>query len=354
MNQESQFFLLGLAAATAIYLGWGFRHLAAERWQILASVPARKDAEAGSSSWLGTNFTYYGFFSSNAYIGGAALYLFLAAAAGTSLITAASMLGIVLLVCAPAARLIAQWVEGKKSAFTVGGASFLGIILAPWIGLACVQVASPHGHGSLALPLVAAASIAYTCGEGFGRLACISFGCCYGKPVGDAPKRLRPIFERWHFVFTGATKKVAYEGGMEGAALIPVQAITATVLSVVTIVSVGLFLGAHWKMSFLIAGIGSQLWRVISEFLRADDRGKLKFSVYQWMSLLSVPYMIGAALLLPGGPAAMPDVPNGLRVFNTPAMLLSLQLLWVTIFVYTGKSSVTGAVMSFHVRRDNL
>ena len=58
--------------------------------------------------------------------------------------------------------------------FTVGGASFVGIILAPlivWMFNVTLDKSIPI------VPFLAAVSIAYALGEGVGRLACISFGC---------------------------------------------------------------------------------------------------------------------------------------------------------------------------------
>src|SRR5438552_5461349 len=111
MTTESVLFLSLFAISTSLYLAWGFQNLAAERWQILAAVPEGKDH---GQLWHGTNFTYYGLFTANAYAGGTAIYLLLAASAGVALPVAAIVLAILLLLCAPASRLIAQWVEKKK------------------------------------------------------------------------------------------------------------------------------------------------------------------------------------------------------------------------------------------------
>jgi hypothetical protein len=51
--------------------------------------------------------------------------------------------------------------------------------------------------------------IAYAFGEGLGRLACISFGCCYGVALPEAHPLLRHMFDRWHFVFSGSMKKIS-------------------------------------------------------------------------------------------------------------------------------------------------
>ena len=52
-------FLSGLGFILAHLLGWGFKHLPGERWQMLAVVPVKK---GGDDHWQGSNLTYYGFF----------------------------------------------------------------------------------------------------------------------------------------------------------------------------------------------------------------------------------------------------------------------------------------------------
>ena len=52
-------FLSCLGFILANFLGWGFKHLPAERWQMLAVVPLKKGNE---NHWHGSNLTYYGFF----------------------------------------------------------------------------------------------------------------------------------------------------------------------------------------------------------------------------------------------------------------------------------------------------
>ena len=60
------------------------------------------------------------------------------------------------------------------------------------------------------LETMGAIFIAYAFGEGIGRLACISFGCCYGKPLSECNPLIERIFQRWNFAFQGKTKKIAY------------------------------------------------------------------------------------------------------------------------------------------------
>lgn len=55
------------------------------------------------------------------------------------------------------------------------------------------------------IPIMAAMAVAYTLGEGLGRLGCISFGCCYGKAIDTCHPLVRRIFSKTPFIFKGAT-----------------------------------------------------------------------------------------------------------------------------------------------------
>ena len=50
-------FVLAVGTGLATLLRWGFRVLPQEGWQILATLPVRKDH---SGRWVGVNLTYYG------------------------------------------------------------------------------------------------------------------------------------------------------------------------------------------------------------------------------------------------------------------------------------------------------
>jgi prolipoprotein diacylglyceryltransferase len=68
---------------------------------------------------------------------------------------------------------------------------------------------------------LAAVMIVSGMGEGLGRIACISFGCCYGKPLAKVHPTVRRIFDKWNFVFSGKMKKISYASGMEGEEVVP-------------------------------------------------------------------------------------------------------------------------------------
>ncbi|WP_026842566.1 prolipoprotein diacylglyceryl transferase family protein [Citrifermentans bremense] len=343
-------FILGLAAGSALYLCWGWRTLPAERWQIAASVPIRK---TGDGSWAGANLTWYGILTANAYVAAGALALLLMGAAGIPFRSVAAIVFLLLAACVPASRLVAQLVEGKANTFTVGGAVFVGTLLAPWI---VVLVNRCLGDSAPIPPLAALAAIgvAYAFGEGYGRLACMSFGCCYGKPLAACHPKVASLFSPIALTFTGKTKKIAYASGLDGVKVLPVQGITYFLYCGAGIAGTCLFLKAQYGAAFLLTLSVTQAWRVVSEFFRDDYRGAGRLSAYQWMGMIGVCYGAWAAWHFGGKLEPLPDLGTGLSALWNPAPILLLQGLWGGIFLYTGLSRVTAARLSFHVQSDKV
>lgn len=347
---NSLLFLAALGLLLGLVMTWAFRFLPREKWQVLACVPLEKHAEG---RWTGLNLTYYGLLSASAYLLAAVLFLILLGSVHVSLIAALVVLACILVCCVPASRLIAQMVEGAQSGFTIGGASFVGLLLSPaLVGGFNASIGTSTGNEVPLLPTLAAAAIAYSFGEGMGRLACISFGCCYGKPVRELGPRGRRLFSAFHFVFEGGHKKIAYASGLEGVPVVPIQALTALFLCSLGLVASWLFLTDHFGLAYALTVILSQGWRVYSETLRADYRGGGSISAYQYMAFLGIAYAVGIVLAVPS--AAMPkaDILAGLTALSTPALWGLLGFLWLGLFLYTGCSQTTGAVLSFHVNQE--
>ncbi len=343
-------FVVLLAVALGGLFAWAFARLPEERFQILAAVPLRKRP---GGRWKGGNLTSYGLFSALASAAAAALFLLLAGAAGASRTEALLLGAVVMALGYAAARWVPRWLEGKRFGFTVGGAVFVCLLAVP----AALWLVS-WLTGAAALPergLFAALAIAYVFGESLGRLACISFGCCYGKPVSELPPGLARRVGGLAFRFQGANRKIAYASGLEGVPVVPIQAITAVVLAVVGLGSLGLFL-AGWTASALVVAVaGSQGWRVVSELLRADYRGGGRLTGYQWMALAAVPIALALFLGLPAqAPAPRPDLGAGFSLLWHPAVVLFVQLLALATFLYTGWSRVTGSTLSFRVYRSRV
>jgi hypothetical protein len=345
----NEIFLLALAVLTAAVLAWGFRTLPQEGWQIAAAVPI---AKVDSGHWQGLNLTYYGVFQATAYTAGVAITLVLLGAAGIPLLGTLAVTGLLLACCIPAASLVARLVERKRATFTVGGAVFVGTLAAPWLLLAANRWLGPWlGFSVPVASGMAALIVGYALGEGIGRLACVSFGCCYGKPVSQVSPRLRRLFARCCFVFAGPTKKIAYEGGLEGEPVVPIQGLTAAWFVTLAMIGTAVFLAGHHRLALGVAFVGTQVWRIGSEFLRADYRGGGHISAYQIMAGIGIAYVLATLPFLPAAPAGSIDILRGLESLWTPAVILCLQGLWIAIFLHTGRSVVTGATLSFHVHR---
>jgi hypothetical protein len=336
----------------SVYFWWGFKKLPGEGWQIVASVPAEK---TGQGNWRGINFTWYGLLTANAYLVSVAVLLVLLGSVGVPPLGTATLAVGLLCCCVPASRVVARLVEKKSHTFTVGGAVFVGILITPFLILLLNRtVGGLLGFHIPILSAYAAIAIAYAFGEGLGRLACISFGCCYGKPLSGCSGMLRKLFTGRSFVFFGSTKKIAYAGGLEGTEVIPIQAVTAVIYSLSGLITAWMFLSSHQTGAFLCATIITQGWRSLSETVRADYRGEGKVSAYQIMGVIGVVYAITAAAFLAHEPNIVPDLNAGLKTLWSPALILFLQGIWVTIFYYTGRSTVTGATLNFYVHEDRI
>ena len=336
-------FILSISVIFSVLFAWSFRTLQKEKWQILGTIPKHK---CDDGAWQGTNFTYYGLFTAIAAVFACSIGLILFASQAVDLTTMMILSLAILVPCMAAAKLVAAIVEKKEATLSIAGASFIGIMFCPWLILA-----SQHYLG-LNLPIVSALavlSIAYTFGESLGRLACISFGCCYGKRVKDLPDWLGRIIKRFSFVFDGDLKKITYAHQMNGEAVIPIQGITSVIYASTGVVGIYLFINGYHTAAFLLTMIVTQVWRLISEIFRADYRGEGKISAYQVMGGISVLYVIGIAFLFPISTVPVSDVAVGLKLFWNPGVILFLELLGLATFIYTGRSQVTGATMTFNV-----
>jgi prolipoprotein diacylglyceryltransferase len=342
-------FLMGLAFVSAAGLAWGFRRLPREGWQILAAVPKRRDSAGG---WTGVNLTWYGVLFATAFAAAVALLVVLLGAVGVETIPLASLAATIAVVCMTGARFVARVVERRPYTFTVGGAVFLGVLVFPWILMLENAVLDAAGRDRLpALAVLAAFSIAHAYGEGLGRLACISFGCCYGRPVEQMPRLFRRCLgPAASFRFEGETKKVAYEGRLEGRAVAAVQGWTSVVLVSTALLATAIFLQGRFGTSLVVALGTSQGWRFVSEAFRADWRGGGRLSAYQAMAALSLAYAAGVAFVIPSEAGPPVQLSRGLEALWKPEALLAVQALWLGVFLLTGRSQMTASTLHVHVR----
>jgi hypothetical protein len=345
-------FTIGLGIFLVVLFLWAFRKLPGKDKQFLAALPM--DVE-DNGAWTGRNLTYYGFFIALGGVLGAALLITLLASISVDLSDGAILMALMFALCIPSSRIIARVVEKKKNTFTVGGASFLGIAATPLaIWLMNSYLGPDYGFYLPIAPTLAAFAIAYALGEGLGRLGCISYGCCYGKPFEGCGPWTRKILSGWEVVFHGGTKKVSYAGGLEGEELVPVQAMTSVVLSSSALVGTFLFLNGLYIYAFLCCMIVSQGWRAFSETLRADYRGEGRISSYQYMAMIGLALSIVIIYLAPRELIAPPDILSGLRALWDPAIILLLQAMGVIMFLYFGLSTVTMSSLTFSVLREKV
>jgi len=338
-------FIVVLVLLFTLLFGWSFKHLPEERWQILASVPVKK---VSPGVWEGVNLTYYGLLNANAIAIAVSIFFVLTGAVRVPLSLTLATAFLVLLLCVPASRILARLIEKKAFTSTVGGASFVGLLVAPVVlwamnGARHMIAADPFNP----MPILAAIAVAYAFGEGSGRLACISFGCCYGKPLSQCGRALQAVFRHCSFVFSGETKKIAYESGLENQKVIPTQAITAVICVGIGLVGTYLFLQALFTAAFLVAVL--EVWRIVSETLRADWRGGGRMTAYQLMSFGGAAYAVFIATVMPARPDPVVSVVDGLRSLLHPGTIFFLLLLWFFSFIYTGRSRVTGSQVTVYV-----
>ena len=75
-------FVLLLLITCSLILGWGFRVLPRNGWQMLATLPIRP---LENGQWQGLNLTWYGLLTANAYLAALTVLIILLGAAGVAL-----------------------------------------------------------------------------------------------------------------------------------------------------------------------------------------------------------------------------------------------------------------------------
>lgn len=346
---ENLWFCAGAALFFAALFAWGFRVLPREEWQFLAVTPVKR---LSNSVWDGLNLTWYGFFNALAQLIALLFFLVLTASSRIPPATAVATILLLMSVAMPASRLLARLIEKKPGTATVSGGFFMGLVFAP-AAVFLARIITGTESVVACPPVFAAMAIAYAFGEGVGRLGCLSFGCCYGRLLSDDPRSLDRFIRPFGIVFTGKTKKISYASGWEGRPVWPVQAATSIIHTIVGLSAVCLFLsGKYWLALFATISV-TQIWRIVSEFLRGDYRGEGKFSVYQLFSVLAVLFVIlSFPFFDPAGEPA--DLAAGMKAIGSLPMALFLEAWFAFVFLYSGRSSVTGSSVKFHVKKENI
>lgn len=344
---HAEILCLSLLLFFSVFYAWAFKALPGERWQFFAVLPLSKQKDG---SWKGLNFTYYGVFTALAGLVSIATFLMLTFSVGVDLVYTLIMTAITLAVCLPAARIVTILVEKKNHGFTIGGASFVGIILMPLILLGLDQFAQHYFDTALpAMPIMAAMIIAYILGEGVGRLACISFGCCHGKPVDQVKPPLQHIMHKCADVYEGETKKIAYASNLCKVPVVPIQSITTTLYTIVGIIGIYLFFKGLYATAFLLCLIFSQAWRILSELLRADFRGFNKITAYQWMAIIGCVYGVILFFWMPSHADLTPSVIQGLNGLWDMKVFIALQIFTLVMFLFSGTSTVSESNINIRI-----
>jgi hypothetical protein len=261
----------------------------------------------------------------------------------------------ILCVCIPASRVVARIVEKRPHTLTIAGSFFLGIVAAPGMVWLANRVLEPYtGAGLPMAPVLASVCIAYALGEGLGRLACISFGCCYGKPLKECHPLVQRILARYGFVFWGNTKKIAYESGLEGEPVVPIQAITSALFVAIGTLGMMLYFRGWYREALLLSITATQSWRIISETVRSDYRGNGSWSAYQGLAALAVLCGFLMYLALPASVVQPADLFRGLGTLWDPAVIIVLQFLLAVTFLWAGRSTVTASTMTFRIRKQEV
>ena len=58
--------------------------------------------------------------------------------------------------------------------------------------------------------------------------------------------------------------------------------------------------------------------------------------------------------LIPAAATVAPDLAIGLSQISSAPVILLLQILWIALFLYYGRSRVTASTLSFHVVADRI
>jgi len=350
---ENYLVIGGIGAVCGVCIRWGNRLLPKERWQFFASIPVRKRDD---DSWEAVNITWYGVILSSAAVFAVALFLLMLGGSGVPAGAGLSLMVALLLVCVPASSLIARIVERKPATLTIGGAAFVGGLVAPFAVMALNRLAGPLLGVELPMAQsLAACAVSFLFGEGMGRLACLSYGCCYGKPVEEYRGVLRLVFEKTALIFHGRTKKISYASDLEGRRVVPIQSITMLASSLAGIATLALYAEGLYLAAYLGATAFAGCWRIVSELFRNDYRGGGNISAYQVMSGFSIVYAAGVAFSLgAGGDTLSVNLLQGAASLWSPGVLVFLLVVWFLLVVFTGISSTTFSRVRFHLHREKI
>ncbi|MBC7195846.1 MAG: prolipoprotein diacylglyceryl transferase [Deferribacterales bacterium] len=350
-------FLSAYICFLGFFTYFGIKFFPKENYQVLCIIPVKKYK---NGKWYGLNITYYGLISAISYTFAVFTFLILTKSYSIKIQIIVISAILILISCMPAARFMARIIEKKKNTFTISGAAFIGTLLSPIIFFATSYLFTLDLNFArkIAFILLSALSVSYILGEGVGRLACISFGCCYGKKVDEYHGVFKNFFNKFNTVFEGKTKKASYEGGCENIKTIPVQSLSSIIYNTTGLIGIILFSLGYIKTCFVLTVVVANLWRFVTEFLRNDHRGTIKkYSNYQYFSFITIFYAFLIVLIFNvdiDKNGIFFDIKSGFNEIKNFWITTFLLSIFVVSFIYTGISKVTYAKLEIEVFSKNI
>ena len=185
-------------------------------------------------------------------------------------------------------------------------------------------------HSGVALlALVDAFALAMPIGHAMGRLGCLSYGCCYGRPTG----------QRVAITYRNPLAKAVRIGGHHHVRLHPTALYEAVLdLGILLAVSAAFFLGMPLGVPSALALVAYGLGRFAIEFLK-DNGGRILLDRFSVNHLLSLAMAALGVALLPSillAPQAAPVISWAPALDALPWLLPALVLPAVVIFAGFG------------------
>jgi phosphatidylglycerol:prolipoprotein diacylglycerol transferase len=205
-------------------------------------------------------------------------------------------------------------------------------VFASWGGLLTVPLVfgifSWHSGVAL-LALVDAFALAMPIGHALGRLGCVSYGCCYGRPTG----------QRLAITYRNPLAKAVRVGDHQHVRLHPTALYEAILdLGILVAVSAAFFLGMPLGVPSALALMAYGIGRFAIEFLK-DNGGRILSGRYSVNHLLSLAMASLGLLLLPSiflAPQAAPVVAWAPAFDALPRLLPALVLSAMVVFAGFG------------------
>jgi len=201
-------------------------------------------------------------------------------------------------------------------------------VFASWGGLLMVPLVFgifSWQSGIALLVLVDAFALSMPIGHAVGRLGCLSYGCCYGRPTR----------RRLAIIYRNPLAKAVRVGGHQHVRLHPTALYEAVLdLGILVAVSTTLFLGTPLGVPSALALLAYGLGRFGIEFLK-DNGGRILRSRYSVNHLLSLSMAGLGVLLLPSillAPQPAPVIAWATALDALPALLAALVPSAVVIF----------------------